>query len=189
MFCVRPTGIRGRIACRQLSKTQNDTVNARHVAFRPAHFRNVITSVLSQSRHRRACPAICREFCGKFTALLLHRERNCRRLIISLLCNEKFIVIRYVRCIIFTPIIVFVVFEIFRNFVFEDYVGKERDKSRFLFSFIAKLLKYILLKYYLLALIITSLRSTTRLLSLNLTGYFIFTYVVLTMSRFIIGRR
>lgn len=143
MFCVRPTGIRGRIACRQLSKTQNDTVNARHVAFRPAHFRNVITSVLSQSRHRRACPAICREFCGKFTALLLHRERNCRRLIISLLCNEKFIVIRYVRCIIFTPIIVSVVFEIFRNFVFEDYVGKERDKSRFLFSFIAKLLKYI----------------------------------------------
>lgn len=48
--------LRGGIACRQLSKTQNDTGNQRHVAFRPAHFRNVITSVLSRSRRRVCAP-------------------------------------------------------------------------------------------------------------------------------------
>ena len=77
--------IRGRIACRQLSKTQNDTVNARHVAFRPAHFRNVITSVLSQSCRRPHIVSpvfasrFAAEFCGKFTIPLTdatHRRMN-----------------------------------------------------------------------------------------------------------------
>lgn len=77
--------VRGRIACRQLSKTQNDTVNARHVAFRPAHFRNVITSVLSQScaaaTHRALFASrFAAEFCGKFTTPLLSRNRRDYRL-------------------------------------------------------------------------------------------------------------
>lgn len=95
-------------------------------------------------------------------------------------------------------------------FVFEDYVGKNMTshvshflspRSSFKFRhvnyqsanvtkivFLTKFL-IILLKYYLLALMITSLSFTTWFLSLNLTGYFIFTYVVLTFSRFIIGWR
>lgn len=73
--------IRGRIACRQLSKTQNDTVNARHVAFRAARFRNVITSVLSQSL-LCVCFAICRRVLPQVRGSHQRNKRNYREWVI-----------------------------------------------------------------------------------------------------------
>lgn len=57
MFRIRPTGIYAA-GSRVGNYPRHKTIpwNARHAAFRPAHFRYVITSILSsQSRHPRVC--------------------------------------------------------------------------------------------------------------------------------------
>lgn len=91
MFRIRPTGVYIYIyaaGSRVGNYPRHKTIpwNARHAAFRLAHFRYVITSILSQSRHRRVCPAIWRRVLRQIHGPLLHlpdqfRECGHRRLI------------------------------------------------------------------------------------------------------------
>lgn len=102
MFRIRPTGIYAA-GSRVGNYPRHKTIpwNARHAAFRLAHFRYVITSILSQSRHRRVCPAIWRRVLRQIHGPLLHLPDHLRMRLSPINYapfprNQKFIIAPYI---------------------------------------------------------------------------------------------